>query len=301
MTWWMQRILWTLGILWAIGTLAFALIHLIPGDPVIAMLGENAAPAEIESVRHAWGLDRPLPVRYVEFWLKWVRGDWGTSFRTRRPIRPEILDRLKNSALLAICAVLWTSIVSLPLGSLAAVRPRWDRWITPLTSVGIALPSFVIAPFLMYVFAVQLHWLPVSGYGSWRHLILPTLTLSTGMIAYLTRITRTSIRETLDQPFVWMAWAKGLPRVLWWRRHVWRPSAVPIVTVMGLQLGALLTGTVITETIFAWPGLGRYFIQSIYARDYPAVQACVILFGAAYAGVNLCVDLIYHWLDPRTR
>ena len=301
--WWIKRIGQLLIVIWALGTLVFFLNALLPGDPVTLMLGENALPGEVERVRHDLGLDRPLLERYVQFWGHALMGDFGSSVFTREPIRIELTRRLRATALLAVASLSLALIVGLPAGWFAARRAGSlkDRALTGLATLGVAVPSFWLAPLLMLLFSIRLGWFPVSGYGSLRHLVLPAVTLAAGLTAYLARISRAAFLHTLRQPFVAAARSRGLPahRILLF--YIFKPSAIPIVTVAGLQLGALLTGTVITETIFAWPGVGRYLIEGIYARDYPVVQACVLVFGVIYALTNLLVDALYTYLDPRTR
>ncbi len=301
--WWLKRVGQLLIVIWALGTLVFFLNALLPGDPVTLMLGENALPGEVERVRHDLGLDRPILERYVRFWSHTLIGDFGTSVFTREPIRIELARRLRATALLAVASLSLALVIGLPVGWFAARRAGSfkDRVLTGLATLGVAIPSFWLAPLLMLLFSIRLGWLPVSGYGSLRHLVLPAVTLAAGLTAYLARISRAAFLQTLRQPFVTAARARGLPshRILLF--YIFKPSAIPIVTVAGLQLGALLTGTVITETIFAWPGVGRYLIEGIYARDYPVVQACVLVFGVIYALTNLLVDALYTYLDPRTR
>lgn len=301
--WWLNRILNVLFVLWALGTLVFFLNSLLPGDPATLMLGENAFPGEIERLRHDLGLDRPLHTRYLLFWARTLQGDLGTSVFTGEPIASELARRLVATAQLAIASLSLALLIGIPLGWLAARRAGSgiDRTIIGLSTLGVAMPSFWLAPILMLLFSVKLGWFPVSGYGSLKHLVLPTVTLASGLLAYLTRISRSAFVDTLHQPFVTAARARGLPRRRILVYHIFKPSAIPILTVAGLQLGALLTGTVITETIFSWPGVGRYLIEGIYSRDYPVVQACVLLFGVIYALTNLCVDALYFILDPRTR
>lgn len=297
------RLIHMLGVLIFLGTLVFILLEAVPGDPVTVMLGEATGPAEVEALRHQLGLEGSFLTRYVKFWGRMIRLDFGTSVFTGRPIGQELWVRLRMTGLLAFFSVTFALIVGMGLGWLAAIREgRWsDRAIIALATLGVAIPSFWLAPMLMLLFSVKLGWLPVSGSGTWKHLVLPTITLGSGLAAYLTRFCRTSFLDTFRQPFVLAARSRGLNRMRFLMAHILKPSTIPIVTVAGLQLGALLTGTVITETIFAWPGMGRYLVEGIFSRDYPVVQACVLVFGFIYACTNTLVDGLYLWLDPRTR
>jgi len=298
-----RRLLSALPVLFGVATLVFALIHLIPGDPAAALAGEGATPAEIAALRHALGLDRPLLVQYGSFLAGLARGDLGTSLRYNTPVAREIAARLPFTAALAAAAMAVALAVALPLGVVAAVyRGRLvDRLAMTLAVVGVSLPTFWLGPLLAIVFAVELGWLPVAGSGDWRHLVLPAVTLGTALAALLARMTRASLAEELGEPYVLAARARGLSRRRAILRHAFRNCLIPVVTVAGLQVGALLTGAIITETIFAWPGVGRLLIQAIAFRDYPLVQGCVLLIAATYVLVNLATDLVYAALDPRIR
>jgi len=293
----------TIPVILGVATLVFSLIHLVPGDPAQSMLGESAAPADVNELRARLGLDRPVVTQYVEYLTRAVRGDLGTSFRYGTPVTREIGARLSRTAQLAFAAMAVAILLAVPLGTLAAVfRGRAiDQAAMTLSLVGVSLPNFWLGPLLAMVFAVGLGWLPVSGAGSLAHLVLPAITLGAALAAVLARLTRTSVIEELQELYVVAARARGLS----WRRtvvrHALRNSLVPVVTVIGLQFGAVLTGTIITETIFAWPGLGRLLIQAIGFRDYPLVQGCILFIAVTYVGMNLLVDLAYGWLDPRIR
>jgi peptide/nickel transport system permease protein len=298
-----RRIALTIPVLLGVATLVFSLLHLVPGDPAQSMLGEAAAPADVEELRTRLGLDKPLPRQYGDFMLGVMTGDLGTSFRYNTKVSTEIGSRLKNTLKLAVAAMAVALIVALPLGILAAVfRGRFaDHSAMTLALVGISMPNFWLGPLLAILFAVKLGWLPVSGTGSLAHLVLPAVTLGTALAAILARMTRASLLEELRELYVLAARARGLSRMRVVLRHAFRNSLIPIVTVIGLQFGAVLTGTIITETIFAWPGIGRLLIQSISFRDYPLVQGCILFISAVYVGVNLLTDLAYGWLDPRIR
>lgn len=293
----------TIPVLLGVATLVFLLIHLVPGDPVQAMLGDSASPEAIAELRGRLGLERPLAVQYVAFLAGAVRGDLGTSLRTNRAVVTDISERLPATFELAMAAMLAAILIALPLGIIAAVRAgtRVDHVATTLALVGISMPNFWLGPLLAIVFSVSLGWLPVSGRGTPAHLMLPAITLGAPLAAVLARMTRASVLEELRELYVLAARARGVSRTRAVLRHAFRNSLIPIVTVLGLQFGAVLTGAVITETIFAWPGVGRLLIQSINFRDYPAVQGCILLIAVTYVAMNLLVDLAYGFLDPRIR
>jgi peptide/nickel transport system permease protein len=282
-------------------TLVFLLIHLVPGDPVEAMLGENAQVADREALRQALGLDRPLGEQYLAYIQRLARLDLGLSFQDRRPVAAILGERLPATLELTIAALALALTLALPLGVLAA-RHRGsplDTGAMGLSLVGISIPNFWLGPLLILVFSLWLGWTPVSGREGPASLILPALTLGTGMAAILARMVRGSILEVLGEDYVRTARAKGLSegRVLW--GHALRNAWLPILTLIGLQLGGLLGGAVITETVFAWPGVGSLLVEAIQSRDYPVVQACVLLVSLSYVFVNTLTDLVYSWVDPR--
>ena len=299
----LRRLALTIPVLIGVSTLVFLLIHLIPGDPVQAMLGDSAAPQDIETLRERLGLNRPLYVQYAGFMTGLVRGDLGTSIRTSQTVTSAIAERMPATAELAAASMTVAILIAIPLGILAAVRAGTsvDHVATTLALLGISMPTFWLGPLLAIVFSISLGWLPVSGRGTMAHLVLPAITLGAPLAAVLARITRASLIEELGELYVLAARARGVSRVRAVLAHAFRNSLIPIVTVLGLQFGAVLTGAVITETIFAWPGVGRLLIQSISARDYPAVQGCILLIAVTYVSVNLLVDLAYGFLDPRIR
>jgi len=299
----LRRLLLTIPVLLGVATLVFSLIHLVPGDPVETMLGESAAPQEIARVRAQLGLDRPLYVQYWTF-LKGVgKGDLGVSLRTNEPVARAIAARMPATIELAIAAMCLAVVVAIPLGIIAAVGAGTlvDYAATTLALTGISIPNFWLGPLLAIVFAVTLGWLPVSGSGTLAHMVLPAITLGAPLGAVLARMTRASVLEELRELYVLAARARGVSRTRAVLRHAFRNSLIPIVTVLGLQMGAVLTGAVITETIFAWPGVGRLLIQSINFRDYPLVQGCILLIAVTYVAMNLLTDLAYGLLDPRIR
>lgn len=298
-----RRLALTIPVLVGVATLVFALIHLIPGDPAQAMLGETAAEEDVQALRERLGLDRPLLEQYGRFLGGAVRGDLGTSLRTNEPVATAVVDRLPATMELAAAAMVIAIGAALPLGIIAAVGRGTvvDHAATTLSLVGVSIPNFWLGPLLAIVFAVELGWLPVSGRGTWAHLVLPAISLGAALGAILARMTRASLLEELREPYVQAARARGASRARAVLRHAFRNSLIPVVTLVGLQFGAVLTGAVITETIFAWPGIGRLLIQSIGFRDYPLVQGCILFIAVTYVGMNLLTDLVYGVLDPRIR
>jgi peptide/nickel transport system permease protein len=298
-----RRLLLTIPVLLGVATLVFALIHFIPGDPAQAMLGEGASQEEIAQLRTRLGLDRPLLVQYGAFLSGVVHGDLGVSLRNDQPVARQIVARMPATAELAFASMAVAVVFALPLGIIAAVwrGTAIDVAAMTLSLVGISIPNFWLGPLMALVFAVQLGWLPVGGSGTLAHLVLPAVTLGAALAAILARMTRASLLEELREPYVLAARAKGVSRSRAVLHHAFRNSLIPIVTILGLQFGVVLTGAVITETIFAWPGIGRLLIQSIGFRDYPTVQGCVLLIAVTYVGVNLLTDLTYGFLDPRIR
>ncbi len=289
--------------LFGVVTLVFSLIHLVPGDPAQSMLGEGATQADINRLRHQLGLDAPLTTQYVSYLRGIAHGDLGQSFRTGAPVVSQIAERIPATAQLAAAAMLVAVCLAVPLGVLAAIRRgTWvDESAMAVALAGIAMPNFWLGPLLAIVFAVELGWLPVSGRGTLAHLVLPAITLGAALAAILARMTRASVLDELRELYVLAARARGASRARAILRHAFRNSLVPVVTVLGLQLGSVLTGSVITETIFAWPGVGRLLIQSINARDYPMVQGCILLIAVTYVAMNLLTDVVYGYLDPRIR
>jgi ABC-type dipeptide/oligopeptide/nickel transport system permease component len=298
-----RRCLHTIPVFVGVATLVFSLIHLIPGDPVQAMLGESAAPRDVAMVRERLGLDRPLGEQYLAFMGGALVGDLGRSLRTDEPVLGEIAARFPATLELALAAMAVAIALALPLGIVSAVKAgTWiDHTAGAFALIGISMPGFWLGPLLALAFSVSLGWLPVSGRGTAAHLVLPAVTLGTPLAAVLARTTRASLIEELRQVYVLAARARGFSSARIVLRHAFRNSLIPVVTVLGLQFGVVLTGAVVTETIFAWPGVGRLLIQSIAARDYPAVQGCILFIAVIYVSVNLAVDLIYGALDPRIR
>jgi peptide/nickel transport system permease protein len=298
-----RRILLTIPVLFGVATLVFSLIHLVPGDPAQAMLGDGASPQDIAELRKSLGLDEPLFDQYVTFIRHAIAGDLGRSFRTGQPVTTMIVERVPATAELAIAAMVVAIVIALPLGVIAAVRhgTAADYGAMTFALAGVSIPNFWLGPVLAIVFAVELGWLPVSGRGSPAHLVLPAISLGLALAAILARMTRASLLDELRELYVRAARARGVSRTSAVTAHALRNSLVPLLTIVALQFGAVLTGAVITETIFAWPGIGRLLIQSIGFRDYPMVQGCILLIAVTYVTVNLITDLMYGVLDPRIR
>jgi len=298
-----RRIALTIPVLLGVATLVFALIHLVPGDPAEAMLGESAPAADLQELRGKLGLDQPLLVQYERYLRGLVTGNLGLSFRYQTPVGQEIGQRIGPTAQLAAAAMVVAILIALPLGVIAALyRGRTlDHAAMTLSLLGVSMPNFWLGPLLAIVLSIQLGWLPVSGSGTPAHFVLPAVTLGAALAAMLARMTRATLVDELRELYVVAARARGLSRSRVVVAHALRNSLIPIVTIVGLQLGAVLTGTIITETIFAWPGIGRLLIQAIGFRDYPLVQGCVLFIAVVYVSMNLVVDLVYAWLDPRIR
>lgn len=298
-----RRLLLTVPVLLGVATLVFLLLHLVPGDPAVSMLGEGASVEDVEALREKLGLDRPLAVQYGAFLGGLARGSLGTSFRWNTPVMREIATRLPATLRLAAAAMLVATIVAIPLGIVAAMfKGRApDQLAMTGAVVGLSLPAFWLGPMLALVFSVELGWFPVSGSGSLAHLVLPATTLGLALSALLARMTRTTLLDEIKELYVLAARARGLSRWAAVVLHAFRNSLIPVVTVIGLQFGAVLTGSIITETIFAWPGVGRLLVTAINSRDYPVVQGCILWIAVIYVGVNLITDLVYGLLDPRIR
>jgi peptide/nickel transport system permease protein len=282
-------------------SLVFVLIHLVPGDPVDVMLGETAGAADKEALRRSLGFDRPLGTQYWSFLTGLAAGDLGRSLYEPASVTSIIGSRLPATLQLALCAMAAAILISFPLASLAAVRRGgWiDRAALSFSLLGLSLPNFWLGPLLMIVFSIQLGWTPVSGRGGIGHLFLPALTLGLGMSAILVRILRASLLQAIGEDYVKTARAKGLRETRVWLKHVLRNALLSVVTIMSLQLGGLLAGSLITETIFSWPGIGRLTVQAIQTRDYPIVQGCVLEIAASYVLINFAADLLYKVVDPR--
>ena len=283
--------------------LTFLLIHLVPGDPVEVMLGESASTADRTQLRADLGLDQPLIQQFGSYLAKLSQGDLGKSIHTKMPIIEMIKTRYPATVKLALLSLLIGITLGVPMGIYAALKANhWQDIVVTLVSVRLsAMPAFWLGPMLMLIFAVWLGWLPVSGMESGASIILPALTLGFGLSAILTRMTRTSLLEVLNDDYIRTARAKGLTEQAVILRHALRAALLPIITIVGLQMGSLLAGTVITETIFSWDGIGRLLVESIEKRDYPVTQACVLIVALSYVLVNLVTDVLYRFADPRVR
>ncbi|MBI5815989.1 MAG: ABC transporter permease [Nitrospinae bacterium] len=298
-----RRILSAIPVALGVVTMVFMIIHLTPGDPVEIMLGENAAATDKEALRRELKLDRPILEQYGAFLFGLARFDLGKSLYTKKSVFDSIKERYAATAQLALCAMALALILAIPAGVMAAAKKdTWaDRGSMAMSLIGVSMPSFWLGPLLILLFAIELKWLPVAGRGGFASLVLPSITLGTAMAAILSRLTRAAMIESLNEEYVVTATAKGLSGRVVLFKHALANALLPVVTVAGLQLGALLAGAIITETIFSWPGLGRLTVQAINARDYPLVQGCVLTIAMSYVTVNLAVDLIYAVIDPRVR
>lgn len=284
-------------------TLVFLFIHMIPGDPVDVALGETARAADREALRERWGLDRPLREQYGRYLSGLARRDLGQSHSFRRPVSSLVAERFPRTLLLAVCAMAVGLTIALPLGIVAALRPNRaiDRAASVVALLGVSMPNFWLGILLIQLFSLRLDWLPVSGFSGAASVPLPALTLGASLAGILTRMTRSSLLDTLSHDYVRVARAKGLGEARVVLRHALRNAMTPLITISGLQFGALLAGAVITEKVFAWPGIGTLLIDAVQARDYPLVQGCVLVVATTYVGVNLATDLLYGWTHPRVR
>lgn len=297
------RLLYTVPVLWLVVSVVFLLIHLVPGDPIQQMLGEGAASTDIQAARHAYGLDVPLGRQYLNYWKGVLRLDLGRSVRFDQPVGRVIAQRYPQTLLLTVAAMFVALLLSVPAGVRSARRRnRWDdRVLSFVSLLGLSFPNFALGPILILVFAIYLGLLPVSGSGTLAHLVLPAITLGGALAAILTRMVRTSMLEELGQDYIRTARAKGLSENVVVYKHALRNALVPVLTVAGLQFGALLAGAIVTETIFSWPGIGRLTIQAIGGRDYYLVQGCILTIGLTYVAVNFLTDVLYSLVNPRIR
>ncbi len=296
-----RRLTHLIPVIFGVSVAVFLMIHLIPGDPARLVAGMEATPQDVENVRRALGLDRSLPIQYLTFVANALTGDFGQSFRTGRPVLQEIGFRYGNTLALGLAAVVIGTLLGIATGIVTAVyRGTWiDNAVLAVSLLGISVPTFFLGLLLMLTFSVYLGWLPLTGSGTWQHMVLPAVTLAIPNAAVISRVTRSSLVEVLNQDYVRTARAKGLSELVVVNRHAVRNALIPVATVTGLQMGYLLGGAVVTETVFAWPGIGRLIVQSISARDFPVVQASVLLLAVTFVVVNLLTDLVYRVLDPR--
>lgn len=298
-----RRLLYTLPVVWLVVSLVFLLIHLVPGDPVAQMLGEGATPTDLDTLRHQYGLDLPLSQQYLRYWHGVLHGDLGHSLRLNESVTHLILQRYPYTLELTLAALVIALLTAIPGGIVAALhRGHWrDNTVGVVSLFGLSFPAFALGPIAILLVSIKLGWLPVSGAGSFAHLILPAITMGSGLAAILTRMVRTAMLEELGQDYIRTARAKGLPERTVLYRHALRNALIPIVTLVGLQFGALLAGAIVTETIFSWPGVGRLTITAISNRDYALVQGCILAVGLTYILVNLGTDILYAVLNPRIR
>jgi peptide/nickel transport system permease protein len=299
----LQRLLYTLPALWLILTMVFLMIHIVPGDPVLQMLGQDARVEDLEQLRHTLGLDQPLGVQYVRYLEGLARGDWGRSMRYSAPVRSIVLQRFPATLELSLAALAVCLAIAIPAGVFSARRrgSGADRATSFFTLLGLSVPNFALGPILILLFSIEIGWLPVSGRGGISHLVLPAATLGAALAAILTRMVRGSMIEELSSDYVRTARAKGITETSVLFRHAFPNALIPVITIVGLQFGSLLAGTIVTETIFSWPGIGRLAVQAISARDYPLLQGCILIIAVSYVAVNLLTDLVYAVVDPRVR
>ena len=297
------RLLYMLPVIWLVVSIVFLLIHLVPGDPIQQMLGEGASSADLQAARHAYGLDVPIGQQYVNYWRGVLHGNLGQSLRFNRNVAAVIAERYPFTLQLTFAGLAVALALSIPAGVHSARRRnRWDdRVISFVSLLGLSFPNFALGPILILFFAIKLGALPVSGSGTLAHLALPAITLGGALAAILTRMVRTSMLEELGHDYIRTARAKGLPERTVVYRHALRNAMIPVLTVVGLQFGALLAGAIVTETIFSWPGIGRLTIQAISNRDYYLVEGCILAIGLTYVGVNFLTDLLYSVANPRIR
>ena len=306
----LTRLALTLPVVWLVVSLVFLLIHLVPGDPILQMLGEGATPTDITALRHQYGLDQPLWKQYVHYWAGVLHGDLGSSIRLHDTVAHLIAQRYPYTLALTLAALALALLLAVPAGLLAAMRRgKWiDQALSVVSLSGLSVPGIALGPVLILVFSIGLGWLPVSGANAsggntigWRYLLLPSITMGASLAAILTRMVRTAMLEELGQDYIRTARAKGLSEMAVVCRHALPNALVPIITVVGLQFGALLAGAIVTETIFSWPGLGRLTVSAISNRDYALVQGCLLSIGLTYVLVNFCTDVLYRWVNPRMK
>ncbi len=299
----LTRLISAVFVIIGVSTLVFLLIHLVPGDPVEVMLGESAKPADREALRHALGLDLPIYQQLFNYFGNLLQLDLGTSLHSKRPITEILAERFPATLQLAIAGLLVAIIIAFPLGIIAAVKRNswWDHGAMGVALIGVSMPNFWLGPLLILLFSLWLGWFPVSGHEGFGSLILPAITLGTAMAAILSRMIRASLLEVMNEDFIRTARAKGLKESRVILKHALSNALLPVITILGLQLGTLLGGAVITEIIFAWPGIGQLTIESINRRDYPVVQASILVIAVTYVAINTLTDMLYALIDPRIR
>jgi ABC-type dipeptide/oligopeptide/nickel transport system permease component len=297
------RLVYTVPVVWLVVSIVFLLIHLVPGDPIEQMLGEGARPVDIAALRHSYGLDQPLSQQYLHYWRGVLHGDLGQSLRLNDSVTHLVLARYPYTAELTVAALLIALALAIPAGIAGAIRRgRWqDHTLSVVSLLGLSFPGFALGPILILLVSIKLGWLPVSGAGDVSHLVLPAITMGGALAAILTRMVRTSMLEELGQDYIRTARAKGLSERTIVYKHALRNALIPIITLIGLQFGALLAGAIVTETIFSWPGLGRLTVSAISNRDYALLQGCILAVGLTYVLVNLATDVLYLVVNPRIR
>ena len=299
----LMRLIYTIPVVWLVVTIVFFLIHIVPGDPVEQMLGEGARAQDIAALRHAYGLDVPLGEQYIHYWRGALHGDLGHSLRLNDSVTHLVITRYPYTLELTIAALIVALLLSIPAGIAAALhRGRWqDNAVGVVSLLGLSFPGFALGPILILLVSIKLGWLPVSGAGGWDHLVLPAITMGGALAAILTRMVRTAMLEELGQDYIRTARAKGLSERTVVYKHALRNAMIPVLTLIGLQFGALLAGAIVTETIFSWPGIGRLTVSAISNRDYALVQGCILAVGLTYVLVNLITDMLYMVVNPRIR
>jgi peptide/nickel transport system permease protein len=299
----LKRVVLALPVLLGVSVVVFVAIRLIPGDPAQLMAGQAATQEVVQQIRQSLGLDQPVPVQYLYFLRNVVRGDLGRSLFNGAPVVEELAQRFPRTVRLALASIAVASLIGIPAGILAATRrSTWvDTTVMLVALAGVSVPVFWLGLNLILLFSVRLQWFPSFGYETWRHLVLPSLTLGAASAAIVARMTRSAMLEVLGQDYVRTARAKGLAERVVVNRHALRNALIPVVTVLGLQLGTLLSGAVLTETVFAWPGIGRLLVEAVLARDYPIIQGATLLIAATFVVLNVAVDVLYGLLDPRIR
>ncbi len=300
----LRRVIMLIPVLIGISIFAFLMMHLTPGDPAQLMLGEQAPEETLAALRTRMGLDQPLPVQYVVWLGRAVRFDFGRSLRSNKPVVQELLERLPATGQLALAAVAISLVIGIPVGVISATKPNsiFDNVAMVGALAGVGMPAFWQGIMLILIFSVTLGWLPSSGrMGGLEYIILPALTLGTASTASIARMTRSTMLEVLSQDYIRTARSKGLSKLRVVVKHALRNALIPVVTIVGLQFGYLMAGAVLTETIFAWPGIGRLIVEAINAKDFPVVQGTIMMFAVVYAFINLVVDITYAFLDPRLR
>jgi len=298
-----KRLLGLVPTLLIVGIMVFLLVHLLPGDPARLAAGPDATPETVQLVRQDLGLDRPLPQQFVRFVSGAISGDFGKSIRTKRAVATEIADRFAPTFWLTIWAMAWSVVFGMAIGIVSAVwRNRWpDRLGMTFAVSGISFPAFALGMVLMQIFAVQLHWLPTVGADTWKHYLLPSFTLGAAVAAIMARFTRSSFVDILQEDYIRTARAKGLSEPVVVAKHGLRNALIPVVTMMGLQFGFLLGGSIVVEVVFNWPGMGRLLVDAVDMRDYPVIQALVLLFSLEFILINLVVDVLYGLINPTIR